>query len=317
MGEVDLVEDIKPVEIEKNVKTPRQSKKESTTGEEKQLISCLRNEKITVKFIPREGGLVTDPKHVLYGGLGENSKRRFVVPMLQSGVYVNVLTNSEKDYIEYIMGLPDNSLSVYRKVDNFWSNRGVILGKEKKIIDLSDPDQFIDYKILLANKDFICPSEEELKKAKKATYQYVIIKEGEELDNSISSLELTSRAYLLYGQSKEDLKKLSKIIELATGKVVSTTDKKLVYTQVDKLIKDNTKRFVECAEDSYLDTKIFISDCIEAGLIRKRGQYYYFTEGNTPICNEKQEPTLQSACDYLNSPKYQEKRFVLEAKLKV
>ena len=316
MGEIDLAEDIKPVEIEKVVKTTRQNKKEANTGEEKQLISCLRNEKVTVKFIPREGGLVTDPKHVLYGGLGENSKRRFVVPILQSGVYVNVLTNSEKDYIEYIMGLPDNSLSVYRKVDNFWSNRGVILGKEKKVIDLSDPDQFIDYKILLSNKDFICPSEEELKRAKKATYQYVIIKEGEELDNSINSLELQSKAFMLYGQYKSDLKKLSMIIELATGKVVSTTDKKLVYSQVDKLIKDNIKKFVEAAEDVYLDTKILIGDCIEAGLIRKRGQYYYFTEGNSPICNEKQEPTLQSACDYLNSPKYQEKRFLLEAKLK-
>ena len=138
-----------PVEIPTKGKeeTVVSGKNKRVNIEEPKLVSCLKNEKVTIKFVPREGGLVNDPKHILYGGLGVNSKRRFVVPVLQSGTYVNVLTNSEKDYLEYVMGLPENSMSVYPKKDNFWSNRGITLTKEKYTLDLSDPDDYIKYKI--------------------------------------------------------------------------------------------------------------------------------------------------------------------------
>ena len=307
-----------PVEITAKIKeepvVPTRSKIKKT--EEPKLISCLKNERVTIKFVPREGGLVTDPKHILYGGLGVNSKRRFVVPVLPSGTYVNILTNSEKDYLEYVMGLPDNSMSVYHKKDNFWSNKGITLTKEKVTLDLSDPDDYIKYKILLANKDFIAPSEEVLKTYKKATYQFVITREGEEIESSINSLHTTSKAYMLFGEMKEEIEKLALILELATGKTVTSTDKKLVYAQIEKLVKESPNKFIECAEDDYLDTKLLIKKAVTLGYIRKRGQYYYLTETNQPLCNDKQEPTLKSACEYLNAPKYQEVRFTLEAKLK-
>lgn len=318
--EIDLTDNLledAPIEITKNVPNPEVGQTTVTyRPTDKKLISCLRNEKVAIKFIPREGGLVTDPKHILYGGLGVNSKRRFVVPLLQSGAYVNVLTNAEKDYLEYIMGLPENAMSVYRKQDNFWANKGVTLGKDKAFLDLSDPDDYIKYKILLANKDYIAPSEEVLKSAKKATYQYVITREGDEIQSSLESLNTTSKAYLLFGELKEDLRKLSLLIELATGRTIASHDKKVIYAQTEKLIREKPEKFVEVAEDVYLDTKLLIKDGIETGHIRKRGQYYYLTEGNIPLCNEKQEPTLQSACEYLNAPKYQEVKFALEAKIK-
>lgn len=315
--EVDFNEslDEAPVEITKEVpEQPVKSKK--TKDDTPKLVSCLRNEKVVIKFIPKEGGLVTDPKHVLYGGLGINSKRKFVVPVLPSGTFVNVLTNSEKDYLEYIMGLPENAMSVYLKKDNFWANKGVILGKERTVLDLSDPDDYIKYKILLANKDYIAPSEEVLKTAKKATYQFVIIREGEEARSSVESLNTSAKAYILFGELKEELEKLALIVEIATGKSLSRIDKISVFAQVEKLIKDSPKKFIEAAEDDYLDTKLLIKKAVSAGYIRKRGQYYYFTEDNSPICTETQEPTLQSACAYLNSPKYQEKAFALQAKIK-
>ena len=315
--EVDLENVEAPEPLKKNVKEVEEKVTEKkTVREEKKLISCLRNETITVKFIPREGGLVNDPNHILYGGLGVNSKRKFVVPRLQSGVYVNILTNDEKDFLEFAMGLPPNSLSVYLKKDNYWANRGVILGKEPKNLNLSNPDEYIDYKILLANKDFIAPSEEEFKRIRKATYQFMITKEGEALEASIDSLNTTSKAYMLYGEYKDDLEKLALIIEIATGKNVSTTDKKPVYFQVDKLIKTNPSKFIKAVEDEYLDTKLLIKKAVETGYIRKRQLYYYLTEGNKPLCNDKQEPTLQSACEFLNSPKHQEIKFTLEAQIK-
>lgn len=314
--QVELEEELIPVEIQKSEPKEDFDLKLSEPIKEKKLISCLRNEKVIVKFIPREGGLVNDPRHILYGGLGINSKRKFVVPMLQSEVFVNVLTNDEKDFLESIMGLPQNALSVYLKQNNYWENRGVVLGKENKILDLSNPEEYIDYKILLANKDFIAPSEEELKRYRKATYQYVLTREGEELEASLDSLNTTSKAYMLYGEIKDNLEKLALVVELGTGKKVSSRDKKPVYTQVDRFIRANPSKFISVMEDEYLETKLLINKAVETGYIRKRGHYYYLTEGNKPLCNEKQEPTLQSACEYLNSPKYQEVKFTLEAQIK-
>ena len=88
-------------------------------------ISCLRNERVIVRYIPKEGGLVSNPKHILYGGMAENAIKYFTIPQLESGRLVNVLTDDEKEFLEYIMGLEYNALSIYKKENNYWSNRQV------------------------------------------------------------------------------------------------------------------------------------------------------------------------------------------------
>lgn len=69
-----------------------------------------------------------------------------------------MLTNSEKAFLEEYMGLPYNALSIYKKVDNYWENSQVRLTKGETPLDLRDPNDYIKYKILLANKDFIAES---------------------------------------------------------------------------------------------------------------------------------------------------------------
>ena len=118
MGEIDkdmevvLDDDIQPVEVKQSEPVKVEKETVASNIDENKLINCLRNERVVVEFIPQERGLITDSRHVLYGGLGEESKRRFVVPVLQSGVYKNVLTNDEKDYLEYIIPLHQVPCSV-------------------------------------------------------------------------------------------------------------------------------------------------------------------------------------------------------------
>ena len=169
-------------------KKPKTRKKEVFSDEQKApIINCLRNERITVRHIDRQRGMVTNPKHVLYGGMAENAVKTYVVPRLSSGMYVNVLTDSEKSYLEDIMGLENNALSIYKKQDNFWDDSNengisrVRLTKQDNYFNLSDPEDYIRYKILLANKDFIAPSMQVLEDRPKSTYEFVIISEGEEV----------------------------------------------------------------------------------------------------------------------------------------
>ena len=86
----------------------------SNTAKNNALINCLRKERVIVRHIPKEGGMITNPKHVLYGGMAENASRTFVVPRLSSGMFVNVLTDAEKAFLEEIMGLEYNYLQESR-----------------------------------------------------------------------------------------------------------------------------------------------------------------------------------------------------------
>lgn len=128
------------IEIEKSAFKEMKNKKEVNQTTNKEMINCLRQERILVRHIPKEGGMISNPKHILYGGMAENAVRYFTVPKLSSGMYVNVLTDKEKEFLEEVMGLEYNTLSIYKKVDNYWENNMVRLTKQDNVFDLSDPE---------------------------------------------------------------------------------------------------------------------------------------------------------------------------------
>lgn len=298
-------------------------KNKKTKETEDSIINCLKNERIIVRHIPKESGMVTNPKHVLYGGMAEDAIRTFVVPRLSSGMLVNVLTDKEKDYLENIMGLEDNALSVYKKIDNFWDDSNengisrVRLTKQDNYLNLADPEDYIRYKILLANKDFIAPSLQVLEDKPKATYQFVIISEGDEIKSDQATMDSTMNSYKEFGKIEDDTAKLRLIIEIISGRPVSPNTKKtFLQTQINKLIQADSKLFLRVVKDSLLDTKVLIKKSIEAGLIANRGNYLYLKENNMPLCNNGEEPTLNIAAKYLNLPKNQEIKFSLEGKVK-
>ena len=291
-------------------------------GEEKPLINCLRNEQVIVRYLPKQSRMVTNPKHVLFGGMAENATRTFVVPMLSSGRYVNVLTDSEKDFLEELMGLPANALSIYKKVDNFWDDSNeagiskVTLRKQDNYLNLANVEDYIRYKILLANKEYIAPSLEALETNPKATYQFVILTEDSETQSAKKGMTILMQCYTAYGKIEDDVDALRVIIETLTGVTVhKNTKKEFLQTKANELIQGNSKMFLKIATDPMLQTKVLIRRCIEGGLIAHRGNQYYIKEGNIPMC-EDGEPTLNVAAQWINLPKNQEIKLSLEAKLK-
>ena len=123
----------------------------------------LRNEKVIVRFVPKSNDSIIDKKHVAYGGMMENSLRGFTVPVLNNGTFKNILTDNEKAFLEEALGLEINGLSVYNKKDNYWDDYLIKLSKQDTILDLSNPEDYIKYKVLLANKDTVAPSMKSLK----------------------------------------------------------------------------------------------------------------------------------------------------------
>ena len=324
--EINDEESLEMTELEKPVtQAPATRTAKKPIKADTQLVSCLRNERVIVRHIPKQSGMVTNPRHILYGGMAENTKKTFVVPRLSSGVFVNVLTDSEKAYLEEIMGLEYNALSVYKRPEseNYWNDGNdtgisrVTLGKDDNYLNLADPEDYIRYKILLANKDFIAPSMQALEDSPKETYQFVIIAEGEETKMAKNNMSYTMRCYKEFGKVEEDADTLRTIVELIDGRPTSPHSKlEFLQTKANNLIQADSKLFLRVVTDPLLSTKVLIKKAIAANLISNRGNYLYMRNDNSPLCESNEEPTLNIAAKYLNSPKHQEIKFGIEAKLK-
>lgn len=289
----------------------------------KPLFTCLRKERVIIRHIARPSNMVQNPKHVLYGGMAENAIRVFVVPKLTSGRYVNVLTDDEKEFLEDIMGLEKNALSIYKRDHNFWDDSNpdgisrVILKKQDNYLDLSSPEDYIRYKILLANKDFIAPSLKALEDYNKATYQFVIIGEDDETKSAKTAMSNTMMCYKEYGKIEEERDTLALIIEILDGRPVAPTSKlEFLQTKINDLIQANPKKFLKVVTDKLLPTKVLIKKSIAAGTITKRGDYLYLRSDGKPLCEDNEEPTMNVAAMYLNNPKHQSIKLALETELK-
>lgn len=290
--------------------------------EEEQLVNCLRKERVCVRYVPRQSHMVTDPKHILYGGMAEDAVKTFVVPKLTTGTYVNVLTNKEMAFLENILGMDKGALSVYKKQDNFWSDANpqginkVRLRKQDNYLDLSIPEDYIRYKILLANKDFVAPSLQALEDRPKATYQYVIIEGDDQVSSAKKNMDITRECYMEFGKIEDNIETLMTVVELLDGRnVAPNTSKDFLCTKIDTFIQSSPKRFLKIVKDETLPTKVLIRRSINAGNIFKRGDYLYLKSDGKPLCGNNEEPVLSVAVEFLNNPKNQAIKLGLEGLL--
>ena len=287
----------------------------------RELVNPLRKETVIVKFVPSPNALVHTKGHVLSGGMADGSTKTYVVPRLRNGQYMNILTDSEMAYLEHIMRLEPGALSIYNKVNNFWDDSNeqgvgsVTLHKQNNYLDLSDPIDYIKYKVLLANKDYICPSLQELEDRPKATYQFVIVNENAETQMNLSKNDAKRQSYIQYGKLSEDSDTLRTILEIITGRPVGSMTK-LDFLQaktMDEIEKD-PRRFLSIIKDELLPAKVLIKKSVEAGIITRRNDLYYY-EGQ-PMCDNGEDSTLTNAARYITNIKRQELKFSLEARLK-
>ena len=288
--------------------------------QESQLVNCLKNEIVIARFISKARGMVTDPKHVLFGGMANGSKVQFTTPLLRSGGYADVLTKAEKNFLEYKLGLEHNALSVHNRNNNFWDDSNengigrVELIKGDNPLNLADPIDYIRYKILLANKEQICPSMQSLMDAPKATYRFVLVHENDSSKESTLKVNLKAQAYMEFGKIRDDIDKMRVIIEMMDGRPTAKNSKiDFLQGKIGELIEANTKMFLQIVRDEFIDNRVLIKKAIEAGLISVRGTFLYMKENNLPLCENGQDPTMSVAAKFLSLPKNQELKFRLEA----
>lgn len=271
----------------------------------------LPNEVIIVKYIKRKKGMASGDHitedHVISGGMLDGSIRKFQAPLLKNGSIANVLTNEEKVFLESATGL---DLSVYK---DFWFDHFVTLFKQDNRLDLSNPMDYISYKILLANKNEIAPSWSE--RNKKITYDFVIVKDDEEMLENKSSFDKKKEAFKLYGKIEDNKDMLVGILNILTNKPISSDSSiKWLQLEVEKFLDKKPEAFINAIKDSSLETKILLNRAVESGYVKVKGNKYA-TEDGLDLCENSQIATFENAVKYLNNPKHQDVRDIIEAKL--
>lgn len=289
------------------------AKSTEVEGVEK-LVSCLEDKKLIIKFYPRPRGFVTNPKHILYGGMLEGSVKILSTPLLRNGDFKNVLTNDEKAYLEEHMQLGKDGLSVYKKDNNYWETVRVRLEKGENAFNMASPEDYIKAKIALAYDDIVASNFDEVRN--KASYLFYAVKEGEKEKQSVKSLTSKQEAYKLYGKYEEDREVLEYVCKAVRGtQVVRNTKMSTIQGWVGDIIEGNTKEFILVLSDKQLRTKMLIDNAVRNGVVRfVDGQYY--TEEGKPLSSSG-EANLTQAANFLDLPINQPIRLKIENRTKI
>jgi len=283
-------------------------------GVTKKTAFTLPNEKVTIKYINRRTGMAAnvDDNHIISGGLLTNAKIKYVAPLLKNGAIANVLTNEEKEHLEEILGEGVN-LGVYGK-DSIWYDLQVTLGKDDagNTLDLSNPVDFMKFKILEANHRDIAKSWAERNNSQ--TYRFAIVREGEVRNEVKRKLDIKKLAFKLYGKIEDDKDKIISVLKLISNKVPARTSS-LEWLQgtLEEQLDAKPQKFVDILEDPDFDTKALINKAVEAKVIVRRGNQYS-TEDGLDLCKPGEVPTFEKAIKYLNDDLNQEARLMIQAK---
>lgn len=296
-----------------------EKKKDATVMSETVKTNPLRNERIYVRFVPHENGYAgSNKRHVLYGNKAEGTFVTLCVPILRStGAYKNILTNDEKDFLEEALGLDSNALSVYKKTDNYWDNYNVrVPAKEGMYLNLADPEDYIKYKVLIANTDIVAPSVRERIERPKATYQFEIVRESEDTSIENDKMDATMASYKEFGKIDNDPDTMRVLVELLDGRPYAQNERvDFLRTRINSLIQSDPKEFLRQITDPLLHTKVVIRRALELGKLTKRADYYYLAADGSPLCENGENPTLAIAARYLNAPAHQDIKFILESEV--
>jgi hypothetical protein len=277
--------------------------------------SCLENKRLVIKFYPRPRGFVTNPKHILYGGMMEGATRILSTPLLRNGDYKNVLTNDEKTFLEKYMGLGQDGLSVYKKENNYWDSVKIKLEKGENFFDLNSPEDFIKAKVCLAHENIVAPSIDNIND--RVTYMFYAVKDGEREQESHRKLTAKQEAYKLYGKFEEDREVLEYVCKIIRGSNVSKMTKlATLQSWVGDIIEGQTKELVAILNDKQLRTKMLIDKGIKCGALRFIDGEYYTDEGK-PLTDDGGRSTLPKAAAFLDAPINQPIRLKVENRIEI
>lgn len=294
----------------------------------------LPKKKVLVKPVVWEGWL---PKGHSGAWLNDGAIMTISVPISRaSGELINPLTPEEQEYFEDSvksgMDFSKGDLSPYKKPDYkndkvpYWYWKEVVLRKPDTIVDndtvltvldLSIPDQYLDYKILLANSGYggIVANGWDTR-YDDGSYRIVLVEDGYDVETKASTAQDNIEAYKLFDKIQHSQEKLYEFLSVYWLENPRTTvrpsiDAKVPFmvAQVEDIISKKAKDFVSIMNDNYSD-KLMIHNGIKLGVLKIIGSTFVLMPDETPVGSSLKEVIL-----YFKDDRHQEDKLKLVAQI--
>jgi hypothetical protein len=294
-----------------------------TQEEEKKEVKGFRlpNKVVTVRLVDRARGAVKDPNHVGYNMLPGTSFE--LVPAREKGSNVLrcPLTEDERKFFENKalsgMAFETGDLSPHQpKAMNYWYSKKarVSLTDKPRVLNLSVANDYLTYKILLSNTDYIAPTAAE--EFSKKSYVFVITSEEEEQAKVITKGDKNKRAWKIAGNMENDTEKMINYLSMVGKRPSANSDRKWLVAEIDKQVETNTDEFLSIMEDELFDTRVLLTKSLQIGTIKRDGHKYFLADGQE-LCDKGDVNNLNTALRFINDPKNQDISLMLEAKLNI
>ena len=267
--------------------------------------SILKNKKILVKPIFRNNGNFPkghDGEFMFTDTVWSTDLR----PEPGTNRYKAILTEEERLVFEKTLNLEPGSMSFYKKT-GFWPKFRVKLTKEGKTLNLSEPLDYLEYLVLLADRR-VAPNWNA--KYDSGEYKFALVDEEETIKDNVNKSDINKKAYKYLGKIEDSVEDMTMVIRLASNKIVKSKDVEFLQSEVQKIIDSNIKGFVEVMEDKSFGTKAFINKALDAKALDRTVKGGYALKGGDEIGR-----TLSETVEFLESNKNQDIFLKLKAQI--
>ncbi len=198
----------------------------------------------------------------------------------KTGQFINPLNDEEQAFLEDRLAKQPGDLSIYKpKRENYWGTFYIKLDKNNLRLDLSDPNQFIQFKVLSVNNELIAPSYED--RYGKATYRWMLVDEDYAIQTAAKEADLMQEVWMAFGGIKNSESKLRNVLKFYHNKPVSKNAKReFLISEVKSLVETDPEGFNKVITDPKFDMKAFIENAVEVGAIVKAGKNKYSFAGD-------------------------------------
>lgn len=236
----------------------------------------------TIKVVPviREGSWL--PK----GHDGEfmftGCKRGLCLPLDKTGRFVKIITDEEQKFFEEVLNLEPNTLSIYNKASNYWSqtNFYVVLDKEGITLDLRDPIDNLKWRVLKANPT-VAPSWEE--RFDSGEYAWALVDSNYESEETASNFKRKTKAYALLAKITNSKDKMRDVLRIYGKRTSGDESDEWLQAELSKIVesgKAGVEKLINIFEDTDFEMKLFVEKAIEVGAIQKNKTRYMLPGGD-------------------------------------
>ena len=250
----------------------RQSTMEKLSSE-----GILFDRKVKLMPVPRQGAMISDPKHAGYF-MYDNTSIELCLPFDKNGRGLKrILNEKEQAFFEQELRV---DLNLYKKNDNFWHTFAVKITKDSNLLtqgvsfDLSDPMDNLRWRVLKVQSS-VAPSWEE--RFDSGEYRFALVEEGYEDRSKVTKAMKMHGIYAHLSKMQTSRPKLLDFLHVywtqhpKTKRPDPDATIDTLVGMIQQIIDDDPNGYVAIMKDANYEVKVFIYRAMTSQYITRDG----------------------------------------------